>query len=300
MGVLIGAIAPIALVALAGLWAGHTFDLDLKTLARLNIYVLLPALVLSGIYDTSLALSSALGIVAGFLINTALLYGLALGCARGLKFSPERRKSLMATTVFANVGNLGLPFVLFTLGEAGLERAIIYLVANALAIASVFPIALKGEGLRSGLNFTLRLPVLWATVVGLLMQLFLWQPPVALNRGIELLSDAAIPIALLTLGIQLSQTRLAFGWHEVFGASLRLIASPLLAYGVGLGLGLSGLDLQVLVIQAAMPVAVNSLIWVMELGGDSEQVAKTIVLSTVMAMGTLPLMLWLSGLAAIA
>lgn len=300
MGVLIGAIAPIALVALAGFWAGHSFDLDLKTLARLNIYVLLPALVLSGIYDTSLALSSALGIVAAFLINTVLLYSLAIGCARALKFSAERRKSLIATTVFANVGNLGLPFVLFTLGEAGLERAIVYLVANALAIASVFPVVLKGEGLRSGLRFTLRLPVLWATLAGIIMQLLLWQPPTAISRGIELLSDAAIPIALLTLGIQLSQTRLAFGWYELFGASLRLIASPLLAYGVGLGLGLSGLDLQVLVVQAAMPVAVNSLIWVMELGGNSEQVAKTIVLSTVMAMGTLPLMLWLSRLAAIA
>ncbi|PSN19335.1 transporter, partial [filamentous cyanobacterium CCP5] len=264
------------------------------TLARLNIYVLLPALVLSGIYDTTLNLSSALGIVAGFLINTALLFALAVGCARVLKFSVERRKSLIATTVFANVGNLGLPFVLFTLGEAGFERAIVYLVASALAIASVFPIVLKGEGLRSGLAFTLKLPVLWATLAGLIMQWIAWYPPQSLSRGIELLSDAAIPIALLTLGIQLAQTRLAFGWHELFGSGLRLIASPLLAYGVGSGLGLTGLDLQVLVVQAAMPVAVNSLIWVMELGGNREQVAKTIVLSTVMSMVTLPLILWLS------
>lgn len=295
MGVLIEAIVPIALVATAGLLAGRFFELDLKTLARINIYVLLPALVLSGIYDTTLEIGSAAGIVAGFFINTALLYGLAIGLGRGLHFPAERRKSLIATTVFANVGNLGLPFVLFTLGEAGLERAIVYLVASALAIASVFPIVLKGEGVKSGVRFTLRLPVLWATLAGLGMQVFTWQLPVALSRGVELLSQAAIPTALLTLGIQLSQTRLAFGWYELFGASLRLIASPLMAYGVGSVLGLSGLNLQVLVIQAAMPVAVNSLIWVMELGGDSEQVAKTIVLSTLMAMVTLPCMLWLSG-----
>lgn len=292
---LIGAIVPIALVATAGFWVGRTFKLDLKTLARLNIYVLLPALVLRGIYGTTLNLGSAAGIVVGFAVNTVLLYGLAMGLGWGLRFSPEQRKSLIATTVFANVGNLGLPFVLFTLGEAGLERALVYLVASAVAIASVFPIVLKGEGLRAGAQFTLRLPVLWATLAGLGLQILAWQLPAAIDRAVNLLGDAAIPIALLTLGIQLSQTQFAFGWHELFGTGLRLIASPLLAYGVGLGLGLRGLDLQVLVVQAAMPVAVNSLIWVMELGGNVQQVAKTIVLSTLMAMVTLPFMLWLSS-----
>ncbi|MEO0407273.1 MAG: AEC family transporter, partial [Cyanobacteria bacterium P01_A01_bin.135] len=52
-------------------------------------------------------------------------------------------------------------------------------------------------------------------------------------------------------------------------------------------------DLQVLVIQAAMPVAVNSLIWVTELGGDRLRVAKTVVLSTLLSFLTLPLVLWL-------
>ncbi|NER00809.1 MAG: AEC family transporter, partial [Cyanothece sp. SIO2G6] len=58
-------------------------------------------------------------------------------------------------------------------------------------------------------------------------------------------------------------------------------------------LGITGLDLQVVVLQSAMPVAVNSLIWVIELGGDRTRVALTIVLSTLLSLLTLPTLLWL-------
>ncbi|MEM9093165.1 MAG: AEC family transporter, partial [Cyanobacteria bacterium P01_F01_bin.53] len=83
------------------------------------------------------------------------------------------------------------------------------------------------------------------------------------------------------------------GRYELFAAAVRLFVSPLSAYVIGRILGLQGLDLSVLVMQSAMPVAVNTLIWVAELGGDTVRVARTIVLSTLMSFFTLPLVLWL-------
>ena len=213
-----------------------------------------------------------------------------------LKLPSEERKSLIATTVFANVGNMGLPFVLFSLGQAGLERAIVYLVASSLTIATLFAIALKGEGLVSGARFTLRLPVFWAALAGLGLQWSALSLYPAITSGIDLLGSAAVPVALLTLGIQLSRTPFAFGLAELFSVSLRLVLSPLLAFAIGLSLRLTGLDLQVLVLQAAMPVAVNSLIWVTELGGDRLRVAKTVVLSTLLSLLTLPVVLRLTSL----
>ncbi|MEO1391428.1 MAG: AEC family transporter [Cyanobacteria bacterium J06634_5] len=293
MGVLISAVLPIALVALCGAWVGRAFPLDLKTLARTNIYVLLPALVLTGVYGSSVAASSAAGIVVGFLLNCVVLYAIATVLGRTLKLPSDTRKSLVATTLLANSGNIGLPFVLFALGEAALERAVIYLIASAIFMASIGPVFLKGEGLRAGVKVTLNLPVFWATLAGLLLQSFAWSVPTALDKALSLLSGAAIPIALLTLGIQLSRTRLDFGPYEIFAACLRLFVSPLTAYGMGRLIGLSGLELDVLVMQSAMPVAVNTLIWVTELGGDTVRVARTIVLSTVMSLGSLPVVLWL-------
>jgi predicted permease len=219
MDILISAMLPIALVALVGFGVGRSFDLDMQTLARVNIYALLPALVLTSLANTTLGLEDALAIIAAFLLNTALLYLLAVGLSRRLAFSLDEQKSLIATTLFSNVGNLGLPFTLFA------------------------------------------------------------------------------------LGVQLARTELVFGRYELLGSALRLVVSPLLAYAIATGLGLQGLDRQVVVLQAAMPVAVNSLIWVMELGGDSGtdrfanriRVARTIVLSTVLSVVSLPVVLWLSG-----
>ena len=295
MEILISAVLPIALVALVGIWVGHRFVLERQTLARLSIYALVPALVLHSLAQTTLAFGNAIAILTAFIIHTALLYLLALILGRFLKFSSAQKKSLIATTIFANVGNMGLPFVLFSLGEAGLERAIVYLVGSSLMTASVFPIVLKGEGVLKGLRYTVCLPVLWVAIAGLILQSTQTTLPLPIERGVTLLSDGAIPVALLMLGIQLSETPFVFGRYELMGAGLRLIVSPLLAFNIANLVGLSDLDRQVVVLQAAMPVAVNSLIWVTELGGDTVRVARTIVVSTLLSLGTLPIVLWLSS-----
>ena len=48
-----------------------------------------------------------------------------------------------------------------------------------------------------------------------------------------------------------------------------------------------------LVLQSAMPTAVNSFIIVSEFGGDKDLVARAIVTSTLMSFVTLPMVLWL-------
>ena len=295
MGILISAILPIALIALVGVWVGKAFTLERQTLARLSIYALVPALVLSSLAKTTLALGNAIAIVITFILNTSLLYILAVILGRLLQFSSDEKKSLIATTIFANVGNMGLPFVLFSLGEAGLERAVVYLVGSSLMTASIFPIVLKGEGVLNGLRYTLCLPVLWAAIAGLVLQGTNTELPIPIERGVTLLSDGAIPVALLMLGIQLSETPFIFGRYELMGAGLRLLVSPLLAFNIANLVGLADIDRQVVVLQSAMPVAVNSLIWVTELGGDTVRVARTIVISTLLSLGTLPLVLWLSN-----
>lgn len=257
MEILISAVLPIALVALIGFGVGRAFKLDMPTLSKVNIYGFLPALILTSLADNTLNLDRVLAIVVAFLVNTTLLFAIALIVSRALNASPNERKSLIATTVFANVGNMGLPFVLFALGDAGLERAIVYLVGSSLLVSTLFPIVLKGAGLKAGVNVTLRLPAFWAALMGIALQSLNGVLPVPLERGLTILGEGAIPLALVTLGIQLSRTPLGVGRYELLATGLRLLLSPLLAYGVGQGLGLTGLDLQVVVLQAAIGSAAS-------------------------------------------
>lgn len=294
MSALLPAIVPVALIILVGFIAGKTLQLERQTLSQLTLYVLVPALIASSLYQTTLSTESAAGLVAGFIILCVLLYLLVWGLGRILKFPPEIQKSLIATTLFANVGNMGLPVNNFAYGEAGLERAVIYLIASAIVISSVGPALFKGGGIIEGVRFTLRLPLLWAMLGGLCLRLLSVELPLRLDEGIQRLGEASIPVALVILGLQLADTRFGIGIYEVFASALRLLIAPLIAYGVGQALQLEALDLQVLVLQSAMPAAVNAVVLVTEFGGDAARVARTVVISTLMSFVTLPLVLWVS------
>lgn len=292
MSVLLPAIAPIALIVLIGFITGRTLGLERSTLSRLSLYVLLPALIASSLYNTTLPASNVIGIVLGFVLTSATMYGLVYSLCRLFRADALLRKTLLATTLFANTGNLGLPFITFALGESGLERAIVYLISSSILLTTVGPTLLKGKGFQVGLRVTLGLPVFWAMIAGFTLQVLDIGLPLRLDEGIELLGAAAIPVALVTLGMQLAQTSFRVTRMVLVSSGLRLLVAPAIALGIGIALNLQGQDLQVLVLQGAMPTAVNTFIWVTEFGGDAELAARAIVLSTLLSAITLPTLLW--------
>ncbi|ERN42021.1 putative permease [Rubidibacter lacunae KORDI 51-2] len=293
MSVFLPALVPVVFIVLMGIVAQRFLKLDGTTLSQLSVYVLIPALIGDRIYRAELPATSAAGLVAGFVLTCVAMYGLALAIARLRNMPPSKQASLSATTVFGNVGNMGLPINAFAFGEAGLERAAICLMASAILFFTVGPAIYQGRGVGAGLRLILRLPLLYATLAGLSLRWMGVSMPWRLGEGIRSLGDASIPIALLILGMQLAMTPFVLGRYEVSVSLLRLLVGPAIAFGIGRLLRLEGLDLQVLVLQCAMPSAVNTVVWAAEFGGDAGRVARTVVVSTVLALVTLPLVLWL-------
>lgn len=296
MSVILPALVPVGLILLIGLIAGKTLPLERQTLAQLVLYILAPALVADSLYQNTLSVESTTGLVLGFAIASTLLFFLILVLAKLFKFPPHIRQSLIATTLFANTGNLGLPLNAFTFGDPGLERAVVYMIAASLLMFGAGPALLKGNGIKYGIRLTLKLPLFWAMVGGLILSVLPFELPLRLDEGINMLGRASIPVSLIILGMQLGKTEFKLGWYEGFASGLRLIVAPIITYGVGIGLGLTGLDLQVLVLQSAMPTAVNAFVLSTEFGGDAPRVARTIVVSTLFSFVTLPLVLGLMEL----
>lgn len=292
---LLPAVIPIGFIILIGVIVSRILPLELQTLNQLTVYILAPALVADGLYQTTLSVQSATGLLVGFTLISVLLYGLVLAVSKLLKLSSETYKSLMATTLLPNNGNMGLPVIAFALGQEGLERAIIYMIGSSILLFGIAPALLKGEGLNYGIRLTLKLPLIWAMIGGLSLRVFSIKLPFGLDIAIEQLGDSAIPLALIILGMQLSNTQFKFKKYEILATGFRLLIAPLVAYCVGYSLGLKELDLQVLILQTAMPAAVNSVVLVSEFGGDAQKVARTIVVTTIVSFLTLPLALWLSN-----
>ncbi|RDI94847.1 AEC family transporter [Meiothermus sp. QL-1] len=295
MEALLQTIVPVAFIVLTGYWVGKRIDFDLQTLSKLSIYVLVPVLIFDAMLRAELTGASVLGITLAFFLSSAGLYLLALLWARWQGLGPDATKTLVASATFPNSGNMGLSLTFFALGQPGLDRAIVFFIASSVLMFGLGPAFLRGGGLLQSLLFTLRLPLFWALAGGLLVRGLSIPLPLGLDEGVHLLGQACIPVMLLTLGIQIARSKPEWGPFELQASGLRLLAAPLLAGAAGWLLGLERLDIQVLVLQSAMPIAVNAFLMAGEFGGDGPRAARAVVLSSVLSFATLPLVLLAIG-----
>ncbi|MFC0595278.1 AEC family transporter [Thermus composti] len=295
MEALLNTVVPVALVVFSGYLLGKRLEMDLATLSRLTLYLLVPALIFDAMYRAEYTREGLLGLVLGFALTYGLLFLAIRGVGRLLGLSPESAKGLLVCSLFPNSGNMGLSLTYFALGEEGLRRAVVYFILSSVVMFGLGPAFLRGGSLKEGLLFTLRLPLFYALFLGLALKGLGVALPFRLDEGVRLMGQAAIPVLLLTLGMQMGKTRFQVGAFEATASALRLVLAPLLAYGVGLALGLPELERRVLVLQSATPVAVNAFLMTREFGGDALRVARSVVVSTFLAFLTIPLVLLFLG-----
>jgi predicted permease len=291
MTTLLPAVLPVGLIILIGFVVGRTLSLQRSTLSQLSLYVLSPTLVIDSLYRTELSFDSSTKLLVGFGLTSLSIYAIVTLVNRLLSFPDLLSRAITAVVMFPNNGNMGLPVATFALGTAGLDRAIIYMLGSAFLMFCFGPAMIRGKGIIEGLKLTLKLPLLWAFLLGLSLHFWSLKIPWGLDKGLQQLGAADIPIALILLGMQLSQTRFRPGIIEIMLAIARLTCAPIIAYVIGRLLQLETLNLQILVLESAMPTAVGSFVIVSEFGGDQDLVARAIVTSTLLSFITLPIVL---------
>jgi malate permease and related proteins len=293
MNAILSAVLPVALIISIGYVAGKNLKLDISTLSVLSVYILAPALVINSLYRTQVSGNNVLLLLLAYTVISVILYGIVWTIALLLKFSDDDRRSLFAITLSPNNGNMGLSIIAFALGDGGLERAIIYMIGSSIFLFGILPAILKGGSIGQSLNLTWKLPLFWSIVIGFALHWLKIQLPFNLDKSIEWLGVAAIPMALIILGMQLQQTKFSFSLPEMGFSVVKLTIAPCVAYGVALAFNLTGLDLQVLVLQTCMPTAVNTLVIAQEFGGNVNMIAKTIIISTLFSFATIPVVIGL-------
>ena len=287
--ILLEVVLPAFIVVASGLLLSRAFTIDLASLNRVALYATVPALVFSSLSNSDVSFGNVgvlLGANALFLVGMGVIAWLV-----ALPFERATMRGLVATSMFGNAANIMLPVTLFAFGDEGLQRALVLYVFSAVALFTLGPLVLgsrNGASRRRFLASVLRLPVLWAALLGVAVNLFDWSVPLSLERGVSLLGSAAIPIVLITLGLQIQRTGLrAPSQANLLGAGLKLLIGPLVGFSAGWLLGARDLDLAVLTLLAAMPPAVNTFMLALEFGADGEEVARTVILSTFLAIGSL-------------
>ena len=296
MTAIFNVVLPVAIIVLVGVLAGSKLPIDIASLTKLTLYVFAPALAADSMYRARLGAEEAIRIFLGFSLSTLLLYIAARAVARLSGQSVAETRSLVATTIFPNVGNFGLSLTLLALGEKGLERGLITFATGAFFVFGLGPAIVSGQRVREGVVTTLRLPMIWALAAGIGLRALDIALPTGIESGLHLLAGAAIPTLLITLGLQISRQRLTVMPSDMSATGMRLIAGPAAAYLAGRAAGLDEVALQVLVLQCSTPTAVNALLITAEFGGDARKTARVVVLSSLVCFVTIPIVMALMGI----
>jgi predicted permease len=301
LSVFLEVLLPVAIVALIGYALRWRMPLDQVTLNRVVIYGMHPALIFTALITADLSGPNALHMLA-LSIGVALTMGVVAAIiAVPLGIKGGSLSALLLVSMFMNSGNYGLPAARFAFGEAGFTQAIFYFVAQSIlgqtlgvVVAAVGSARSEGGVLREvGLRL-LRMPQVYATAAGLLVRSTGFDPASAAGpllgvfRALELLGEAALPMMLIVLGVQLAG---GVVWDDprlvTLTSVLRLVVSPLVAYALGLALGMDQLSLAVGVMLAGMPAAVNSTIIALEFNSRPSLVVATVISTSLLSLLTL-------------
>ena len=215
---------------------------------------------------------------------------------KSLRFSLEDRGALILTTAVMNVGNFGLPLTYFAFGEKGLDVSIITFVLFNIPLSTLAIVVAQGgeTPLRQALVNTFKIPIFHGVALAFLLKALSINLPTFLLRPIDLMGQAAIPLMLILLGMQLARTKLQAQWGFLSVAALiRLCLAPLIAWGIAILLGLPDTARNVVILQTSTPSAVLPLLYALRFGMRPDLVAGTIFSTTCLSAISLTVILYL-------
>ena len=302
----LGAFITIWAVTAAGWVIGRTGLLGAgaeTVLARLAFFVAAPALLLTTLAAADLAQVFTPVLVA-FVTSTVVVALVYLGLARAF-WRRTAGETAIGTlcAAYVNAGNLGIPVAAYALGDVAYIAPVLLfqlLVATPLAMA-VLEVDRDGRvGLARLAMSPLRNPITVGSAAGIALAATGWLPPPEVMRPIELTGSAAVPLALIVLGMSLAGTppRLtgADSGQRATAVTLKVLVQPVVAYAAGRYLlGLSGTPLLAATIISGLPTAQNIYVYASRYGRGETLARDSIVLSTLVAVGSLlAIAAWLS------
>ncbi len=264
-------------------------------LEKLIYFILFPALLFNAILQTPFSFDSAgqvmwiglaatgSGVVLGYLARwlfrpDSVLFASGVQCA-------FRFNSYIALALAGRVG-----------GEAGIAWMALLIginvpLCNAAAVWALARHSKLGVGREMARN-----PLILATLSGLTLNLLGIQLPDFVGATLGRLGAASLALGLLAVGAGLRLTGSTGARGLVsYWLAVKLFAMPCLTYAIARWQDVPPLQLQVLVMFAALPTASSAYILATRLGGNGAIVAFLISSGTLISILSLPLWLWWLG-----
>ena len=308
---------PFFALVLAGYLAGRQRVLPESAIPGLNAYVLyfaLPCMLFRfGMNTPVLELLNPFVLMV-YVACALLVVALTIAISRRSGVDPKNAAFGALVAAFPNTGFMGVPLLVALLGAPAAGPVICSVLADlfvtsslCIALAQAHEAAAHGPrtaALRA-VRGALSNPLPWAIALGAAASITQLRLPCPRDAIVRRLADSATPVALFTIGTVLwragqhAHTRTPVQ-HYLPVALIKLLVHPALVWAVGtaaqhLGAPLSGFQLTVLVLAAALPSASNVSLLAERYGADNGRIARIIMSSTVLAFGSFTALAWWMG-----
>lgn len=276
-----------------------------KDLSNLVFMVLTPALLfrtMSTVHVEQLDFKP----VAMYFVAAFVLFGAMLLWQGG-----TRRAAVLAlAATFSNTLAIGTPLVALAYGDAGLVTLFTLISVHALVLLTLATVVLElavareeasaGTGggrhmlltvlgaVRNGIIHPVPLPILLGLLfaqTGLLM-------PAVVDRPLQLLGNAFGPLALVLVGVTLTNVRVGEQLKGALGLTLaKNLVFPAIVAVLSLALGLSGLPLTVMIVAASLPIGANVFMFSQRYEVAEDLVTASVAVSTALGLVTISLVM---------
>ncbi|WP_417325649.1 AEC family transporter [Halarcobacter sp.] len=267
---------------------------------KFTYYVLFPALLIYKLSTASLeGIDGFNFILSAFLTMIVLTLALMLFNRFIKKFKGDAFTSIYQGAIRFNT-YVFLALVDAIFGDSGLVLAAL-LMTFMIPLINIFCISIFSIYAASNKitvkSFTLSIiknPLIMGCVVGGLLNFFgitLFTP---IEKTLGILSSAALPLGLLSVGVGLHLSSIKEAKLELILAIIvKLVVYPLAIYFIGQALGITGLALLVLVVFGSMPTASSAYILARQLGGDLKLMSAVITMQTLLSILSISVILML-------
>ena len=271
-----------------------TDSLFWQGISKLSYWVLFPVLIVRTLahatIDTGLLLplftifTVALILILVYCVLVARLLGLDGASTAAFTQGGMRHNGFIGLAVLVDI--FGLP------GQelGALIIAVLLPPTNILSVLSVSFLVRKNRPQQQFLSTLilkelLRNPMLVGVAIGLLLNVLSISIPTILDQSMDLVSRAALPLLLLSVGASLKMSSLRGRWLPLMAAlSAKLLVFPVLFLGGAWWFNLSPLVTVCVVVFGALPTAVSAYPFIQQMGGNAKLMADIITLQTLASL----------------
>jgi predicted permease len=290
-----------------GLACGKYKQIPETGLAWMNffiIYVALPCLFYRVLAQTPLEQLNNVPFIVGTTLGTSSAF--ALSFVVGFAYRRRMAEATMAglSGAYGNIGYMGPGLALATLGSAANVPVALIFCFDTLVLFALVPFLMTLSGPRqegiaaTAFEVVKRIvlhPFIIATALGVASAAVHFEPPIALDRLMQFLQNAAAPCALFTLGVTVALRPMQkIPWDVPFTIFAKLIIHPGLVLLLLSALGpFDPTWVYTAVLMAALPPALNVFIMARQYDTWVAQASGAVLFGTFASVVTLTSVMWL-------